>query len=799
MASKFYKSSKQVVDDIIENINNTGKLKLDEEYSNTTFIDGGDINEVYRSGKIYGNALHKFATYNTIFTLSGLSKQEIEELGYLDVTNTPHDIIARSGGIGDPNISWGKYDQQSNVGTIQQHSSASSYERKSKHTKSFEPSVNILAKGHDLFFENVNILSTVGPNPERGLANFTKMEFELHEPFGVTFVEKIRACAFINGFLDYQDAPLLLTIEWIGNSQEGRPGVYTNGVNLTSGFSSKPIIRKIPILISRVQFDVDQGGAKYQCVAVPYGDLAFDDRFKFPRTQLNVTATTLTDKKYQKQFLHQRRGIIIKQSTQPLREEKEHVGTWVEQVESQLDQQMEDEIKEDVRQYADKYRFIVSREVLAFGEEYFHDLTTTKAEETKGILQRLFGSPNLPEVNIKLGDVESGIDMKTALPRFFEDAIRSLLGYQHLVDRFWYTYGSILLRKEHDTKTTQSDTILQYIKNSGQFEKDLEANQYVDWFMIKPHVITHTELPFDNIRKVHRKTIIYYAIPTKIHLLKFIKPGVSFGNIDWNKYVRKQYDYIYTGNNVDVQSLKIDYKSAYYMRNVRPLQTTSVAKGKYEKFAENLERQMKKVFAGGERYPEPALPLRQEPSLIRGKNTMSTIARAKSQEFYDYITNPQADMMKIELEILGDPAFISQDMYTTLHGKGRYWRKSVYNHRYDSFNVEQYQPLIKVNYRLPDEIEENEGVMFQKQLSYGESLFFNGIYQVTKVESRFQSGEFTQVLTCVRLNNQKGTGKGELMSSGDIKEFFPNKESDDKKKKRKIIDTDELSEYPIGS
>ena len=128
--------------------------------------------------------------------------------------------------------------------------------------------------------------------------------------------------------------------------------------------------------------------------------------------------------------------------------------------------------------------------------------------------------------------------------------------------------------------------------------------------------------------------------------------------------------------------------------------------------------------------------------------------------------------MKIELEILGDPAYIAQDMYTPLHKEGDYWAPNVYNKRFDCYNVEQYQPLIKVNYRIPDEPEEREAVMFQKQLSYSESLFFNGVYQVTRVDSRFQNGEFTQVLTCVRMNNQKGEGKtAEILSQGDKEKF----------------------------
>ena len=38
----------------------------------------------------------------------------------------------------------------------------------------------------------------VVPNAERNLANFTKMDFEMHEPFGMTLIEKIRGSASVN-------------------------------------------------------------------------------------------------------------------------------------------------------------------------------------------------------------------------------------------------------------------------------------------------------------------------------------------------------------------------------------------------------------------------------------------------------------------------------------------------------------------------------------------------------------------------------------------------------------------------
>ena len=226
----------------------------------------------------YDNPLHKFASYNTIFTLSGLGKDELSGLSYLNQYYSPHEIIARSGGISDANVSKEKFDQRQEQ--FRKWAETSHMRGKQENQKyDQKPSFDILSAGHDIFFEDVNIISTVGPNPERGLANFTKMEFELHEPFGVTLVEKMRASAFINGFKDYQDAPFLLTIQWMGNVQPGGGGFEPMSLDPITHTPKGDILRKIPVVITRVEFDVDQGGAKYSAVAVTYGDLAMDDRF----------------------------------------------------------------------------------------------------------------------------------------------------------------------------------------------------------------------------------------------------------------------------------------------------------------------------------------------------------------------------------------------------------------------------------------------------------------------------------------------------------------------------------------
>ncbi len=253
--------------------------KIEKEKSNTILAEEQEdtaANFISPSTKvgIQDNILHSFASYNTLFTLSGLNESELKDSSFL--TNAVHDVIARSGGIGNPNLNRVKVNNLANAGP--------QIEIKDLENKAYEDSIRILENGRDIFFEEVNLLSTVAPSEERGMADFVKMEFQLHEPHGISLIEKIRASARLNGYRDYQDAPMLLTIEFKGYDEKGNTQ-QPNG----------SMIRKIPILITKVDMDVNQGGAIYTVTAVRQNDIAFDDRFKFPRTAINVQADNLKE------------------------------------------------------------------------------------------------------------------------------------------------------------------------------------------------------------------------------------------------------------------------------------------------------------------------------------------------------------------------------------------------------------------------------------------------------------------------------------------------------------------------
>ena len=111
---------------------------------------------------LHTNILHKFASYNTLFTLSGLREEELRDHSFL--YNTVHDVVARSGGIGGPD--------GANVTKFRTRRNQQPQERANEdkqYNDFYADAAEVLKRGRDIFFEEVNMVSTVGPSEELSL------------------------------------------------------------------------------------------------------------------------------------------------------------------------------------------------------------------------------------------------------------------------------------------------------------------------------------------------------------------------------------------------------------------------------------------------------------------------------------------------------------------------------------------------------------------------------------------------------------------------------------------------------
>ena len=119
------------------------------------------------------NVLHKYASYNYVFTLSGLTRAQLASPKRI-FSDPLHDIIARTGGIGDANnFAEHRFSTITSIksGGTQDDDSRTKITPFNRQKAEFGNS--ILKKNRDIYFERCEITSVPGPNVARKLMNYT--------------------------------------------------------------------------------------------------------------------------------------------------------------------------------------------------------------------------------------------------------------------------------------------------------------------------------------------------------------------------------------------------------------------------------------------------------------------------------------------------------------------------------------------------------------------------------------------------------------------------------------------------
>ena len=159
---------------------------------------------------------------------------------------------------------------------------------------------------------------------------------------------------------------------------------------------------------------------------------------------------------------------------------------------------------------------------------------------------------------------------------------------------------------------------------------------------------------------------------------------------------------------------------------------------------------------------------RSHPNVVKSEGTGKTGGTpTQLDSFLDYLTHPLADMVNIRLEILGDPAWISQSQFIPLNadsfppgaGTGQdpdigYWRANkanIWNSQLRCYNTDVAEPIIMLKFRMPTDFNDQTGVY---ELQSTQSAEFSGLYRVVQVEHNFVDGKYTNVLHLTRSNNQ---------------------------------------------
>ena len=632
------------------------------------------------------NQLDDFASYNALFTISGLNADEISRPALLN--NKPHDIIARSGGIG-------AFDNgpRDNLDADSEKILAENNRMKG----AVEKSQRVLSQNRDLYIRNVSMDALPSLNSSRRLTSVTKINIEIVEPAGITLLERIRGAAVNNGFLDHLDAPYLLTVDFQGFDELGRVAGLEK---------SKATKRLIPIKIIDMQMDVNQAGTVYNLVAIPWVEFGFVDTYNKLRTS----------------------GDLYPQNSRI-----KDVAVALERL---LNKQNQDEEGQQVEKgKADEYRVVIDKRL---NPDHFINIDLLSQT---GMYRQEQVSGEPPTAFMRL---TSGM----AVTKILEELMKGTPDFTDL---------------KFEEFREKCATGLGAVQEQGGAQAVYEKAKdfYFDYFRVRTQVETLGE--FDTVRSTNRKRITYIVEPFKVHAYSLAIPGVSTGD-NFNAFVFKTYNYIFTGENINILDLNINYRVAYFQARLKDFEATDERKNVIaNQTGKNTgTTTAKDIFCDGN------FLLKSEPSTTKSEGTGKTGGTSTQLDsFLDSLTNPLADMVNIQMEILGDPAWISQSQFIPLDTSGlfkeagsyqdtntNYWRgaaDAIWNPTLRCYNTDVAQPIIMLNFRMPTDLNDQTGVY---ELQSTQSAEFSGLYRVIRVEHNFTDGQYRNILHLTRFNNQ---------------------------------------------
>lgn len=666
----------------------------DAGFGNTEKSTINKKNETYVTTINAPNGLHQFASYNTLFTLSALSERDLKNTTTL-LNSKPHDIIIRSSGIGpDANESSPATDLAK---AFEGNPEARENERL---LGAAFKSRQVLGRNRDLYIKSVRMNSIPGLNEKRRLTSVTEITMEIVEPSGITLLERIRAAAINNGFLDHLDAPFMLTIDFVGFDELGKTA---------SAKDSRNMKRVIPIKLIDMQMDVNQGGTIYTVKSIPYNEFAYTNRFNYPRTA----------------------GSLVTQGRK--------LSDVFKALEALLNKQNTDEQKTGQVEKPDIYTITFDTSIKDA------DITIENLEQT-GMQASMAVGPN-QQFRQSLDYMR--INTNNAITKILEEIMKGHPQYSD--DKF----------KQWKSKVAKTLNVAQF-KGGAQEVLNQAQDYYFDYFKIRASVVP-LEGQFDNIRAMERKEVNFHVEPYKVHAYSLAIPGVSTGQ-NFKNFVFKTYNYIFTGENIDIMNLDINYKVAYFQARLKDFEATDERKNTIEDASDKPTGGTSAV----DHNVDGNLLHRSSSDNSKSEGTGKTGGTpTQLDSFLDSLTHPLADMVNVRLEILGDPAWISQSQFIPLNasnfaqGAGQasdpdisYWRRNrdrIWNDDLQCYNTDVAEPIIMLNFKMPPDFNDNTGVY---ELQSDQSAEFSGLYRVIMIEHVFEDGRYSNVLQLTRFNNQ---------------------------------------------
>ena len=666
------------------------------------------------------NILSNYASYSYVI---GLSALKVEDINYPDISYKAGkrlDIICKSAGS-DPenriNTGYGKW---------------------------------------DFFIDNLELESVIG-QATAAKTNTSLIKFDVYEPYSIgIFMLSLQLAAAQAGYLNWRDAPFLLSIEFRGAKETGQ---MTN-IPFTT--------RHIPIKITAATLSANEQGSRYSVSAFGTQGQAVTTEFANLKTDAAIKGKTV----------------------------QEVLQTGKDSLQAIVNQYLKDQATKAKKGVPDEIVIIFPKEdkipsgQQAAASQPASATTPTvspKGGSSAGDINKKIGV-SLSPVNKTLVQSEGEVNELGAQTMGYDYTKKSETSTAKLAESVTadgkWTRGNLKVDPTEGTlKFTQNmdipSVIDQVLLTSEWAATQLAAGKVDDdgmrkWWRVDTQVYYIKTDENLKITGTYPRIIVYRVLPYRAHSGAIPAPGSKPPGYDSIKRkVIKQYDYLYTGKNSEIIKFDIDFNVSFAnvlasdVYKEDPDKSKSAQQDKKADVAPTSEgKDSKNDKEGGFGTVTNKFSLTQTVLDLFGGDGFDDARARIGRTFLEAIRSP-LDMMRLNLEIHGDPYWIVNS------GQGNYTSTPVAGvkdlNKDGSVNWQTSEVDILVNFRSPFDINQTTGMYDFKSANIfdigsstaaGPTLGFTGLYRVNTVTSTFKNGLFKQRLSGSRRNLQELNADG---------------------------------------
>lgn len=565
----------------------------------------------------------------------------------------------------------------------------------------------------DMFIESVDIDTLMAFSASSNNTLPTQIKFEVIEPYSVNgFIEALHVASLAAGYTGYLQASFVLKLEFWG---------YPDDVDLPEPELIPNSTRYFPFGLTGIEVDITERGTRYRCNAVPYNERAFGEPnvIKKPIKMSGLKVKEILENFF-KNLNDQIQKIDKDSKSGPtsnqhntykiLFKKWDDQQGWVDDPSSKIGDSKLVEIFKDNALYA-----------------MVDPSSTTK--------------PNAYKTN---GSTQPTPSQQSKVPESIK-----------------YTPGQTVVQFAENTNV--NDVITSVIRDSEYVRNILKnlkgsIDQFgmLEYFMVRIEVENRDVI--DEVSKKPFQDFTYVVTPYKIHYSKVPNYGADqIKEEDLKKLSLREYNYIYTGKNVDVLDFKLNFNTLFFEAVPASMGNKDTPASKTGA-APNNSSNVKTSGTSPDDQSKNEVPLNRtvadagytkvNSSGPNASQPLDDPYGALAKSMHNAIIDSKASMITGEMTILGDP------FYLVTGGMGNFNPSASGNGKVSDGSVNQLlqEVLVTINFRNPIDINSfNEGGMmyFDPQ-----RVPFSGVYRVTKVSNYFKEGVFKQKLEILRVPGQ---------------------------------------------